>query len=66
MYERFVDLPLFMTPKQYAEFTGENLNSVRRKLNEGTIPGDKRGGKWTICRDAAFPNATREVTRHGE
>ena len=65
MYERFEDLPLFMTPKQYAEFTGENLNSVRRKLQEGTIPGDKKGGKWTICRDVAFRNAAAGVRSNG-
>lgn len=65
MYEKFEDLPLFMTPKQYAEFTGENLNSVRRKLQEGSIPGDKNGGKWTICRDAAFRVAAAGVSRDG-
>lgn len=65
-FERFEDLPLFMSPKQYAEFTGENLNSVRRKLQEGSIPGDKNGGKWTICRDVAFPNTARKAAAHGE
>ena len=65
MYERFEDLPLFMSPKQYAEFTGEHINTVRRKRQEGTIPGDKKGGTWVICRDAAFPNAVREVIGHG-
>lgn len=65
MYERFEDLPLSMSPKQYAEFTGENLNSVRRKLQKGDIPGDKNGGKWTIFRDVAFPNAARRAAGHG-
>ena len=55
MYENFEDLPLFMTPKQYAEVTGEHVNTVRAKLNAGTIPGDKQGGTWVICRDAVFP-----------
>ena len=66
MYEKFEDLPLFMTPKQYAEFTGENLNSVRRKLQNGDIPGDKNGGKWTICRDVAFRVAAQGVCRDGK
>lgn len=58
---RFEDLPLFMSPKEYAEFTGEHINTVYKKLVDGVIPGDKQGGTWVICRDAAFPNTTREV-----
>ena len=65
MYEKFEDLPLFMSPKQYAEFTGEHVNTVRAKLHAGVIPGDKRGGTWVICRDAAWPNTTREVIGDG-
>ena len=66
MYEKFEDLPLFMSPKQYAEFTGEHVNTVRSKLHAGIIPGDKRGGTWVICRDAVFPNAKREVIGDGK
>ena len=62
---KFEDLPLFLSPKEYAEFTGEHLNTVYKKLNNGEIPGDKKGGTWTICRDAAWPNATREVIGNG-
>lgn len=62
---RFEDLPLFLSPKQYAQFTGEHLNTVYKKLADGDIPGDKHGGTWSISRDAAFPNATRQVLGHG-
>ena len=65
MYKRFEDLPLFMSAKQYAQCTGENVNTVRLKLREGIIPGDKQGGTWVICRDAVFPNASREVIGDG-
>lgn len=60
-HTRFEDVPLFLSPKEYARLTGEHVNTVYKKLLKGEIPGDKRGGKWVICRDAAFPNASREV-----
>lgn len=58
---RFEDLPLFLSPKEYAELTGEHVNTVYKKLVNGELPGDKRGGKWVICRDLAFPNTARGV-----
>ena len=58
---RFEDLPLFLSPKEYAELTGEHVNTVYKKLDRGEIPGDKRGGKWVICRDLAFPNTAAGV-----
>ena len=63
--QKFEDMPLFMSAKQYAEITGVHLNTVYKKLSDGTIPDDKSGGTWTICRDAVFPNATREVIGNG-
>jgi excisionase family DNA binding protein len=56
MGKRFEDLPLFMTPAQLAECTGEHVNSIRRGIAEGRIPADKVNGRWRICRDAVFAN----------
>lgn len=64
MGKRFEDLPLFMTPAQLPECTGEHVNSIRRGIAEGRIPADKVNGRWRICRDAIFPNS-REVVGGG-
>lgn len=57
MGNRFDELPMFMTPRQLAEVTGEHVNSVRRGIAEGRIPADKVNGRWRISRDKVFPNA---------
>ena len=51
------DLPLFLTPMELAQVTGEHVNSIRRGISEGRIPADKVNGRWRICRDKVFPNA---------
>ena len=55
----FEDVPLFMTPSQLAQVTGEHVGSMRRGIIEGSIPADKVNGRWRICRDLVFPNASR-------
>ena len=60
---RFEDMPLFMTPAQLAEFTGEHEGSIRRGIKEGRIKADKVNGRWRICRDVVFPNASKGVTK---
>ena len=57
----FEDMPLFMTPNQLAEVTGEHVGSIRRGIIEGRIPADKVNGRWRICRDVVFANARREA-----
>ena len=57
MGNKFDDLPLFLTPQQLAQVTGEHVNSIRRGILEGRIPADKVNGRWRICRDKVFPNA---------
>ena len=57
MGNKFDELPMFMTPRQLAEVTGEHVNSVRRGITEGRIPADKVNGRWRISRDKVFPNA---------
>ena len=57
MGNKFDDLPLFLTPQQLAQVTGEHVNSIRRGIKNGRIPADKFNGKWLISRDAVFPNA---------
>lgn len=57
MGTRFDELPLFLTPDQLAQITGEHVNSIRRGILEGRIPADKVNGRWRICRDVVFPNA---------
>lgn len=59
----FESLPLFMTPKQLAEATGEHVNSIRRGIREGRIPADRVNGRWYICRDTVF-NMTKEALDH--
>lgn len=61
----FEDMPLFMTPNQLAEVTGEHVGSIRRGIIEGRIPADKVNGRWRICRDVVFANARRE-SAHGD
>ena len=50
-------LPMFLSPTQLAELTGEHVNSIRRGIVEGRIPADKVNGRWRICRDVVFANA---------
>ena len=57
MGNKLDELPLFMTPRQLAQVTGEHVNSIRRGITEGRIPADKVNGRWRICRDKVFPNA---------
>jgi hypothetical protein len=56
---KFEDVPLFMTPSQLADITGEHVGSIRRGISEGRIPADKVNGRWRICRDVVFANARR-------
>ena len=60
----YKDIPLFMTPKELADYTGEHVVSVRRGIAEGRIPADKINGRWRICRDAVFPNTEEELMRN--
>ena len=62
----FKALPLFLTPKQLAEITGEHEASVRRGIKEKRIPADLVNGRWRICRDLVFPNTMKGVNEHGE
>ena len=62
----FDDIPLFMTPKQLAEVTGEHEASVRRGIKEKRIPADLVNGRWRICRDLVFPNAKKGAKGNAE
>lgn len=66
MGNKFEDLPLFLTPQQLAQVTGEHVNSIRRGISEGRIPADKVNGRWRICRDKVFPNAGGGKDDQGE
>ena len=55
----FEEVPLCMTPKQLADVTGEHEGSIRRGIAEGRIPADKVNGRWRICREVIFPNASK-------
>ena len=57
--QSFDEIPLFLTPKQLAEVTGEHEASVRRGIKEKRIPADLVNGRWRICRDLVFPNAKK-------
>lgn len=65
MGNKFEELPLFLTPQQLADVTGEHVNSIRRGISEGRIPADKVNGRWRICRDAIFAN-TKEGLLFGK
>ena len=65
MKARFEDVPLFMTPSELAQVTGEHVGSIRRGIIEGRIPADKVNGRWRICRDVVFPNASRGTSYDG-
>lgn len=54
------DIPLFMTPAQLSELTGEHEGSIRRGIRENRIPADKVNGKWMICRDKVFKSLNGE------
>ena len=66
MGNRFDDLPLFLTPLELAQVTGEHVNSIRRGILEGRIPADKVNGRWRICRDAVFANAKMGLLEGGK
>lgn len=57
----FAEIPMFLTPGQLAELTGEHVGSVRRGCVEGRIPADKVNGRWLICRDTVFCNAKEAI-----
>ena len=62
---KFEDVPLFMTPNQLADITGEHVGSIRRGIAQGRIPADKVNGRWRICRDVIFANAKSAAAGHG-
>lgn len=61
MGNKFEDLPIFLTPTQLAELTGEHVGSIRRGIQEGRIPADKINGRWLIHRDTVFANTRKEL-----
>ena len=42
------NLPPLISTKKYAELTGENEQSIRRRCKAGTIPAIKNGRCWLI------------------
>ena len=66
MKARFEDVPLFMTPSELAQVTGEHVGSIRRGIIEGRIPADKVNGRWRICRDVVFANAKKGAKDDGD
>ena len=61
MSDKIEDLPMFMTPAQLANATGEHVGSIRRGILEGRIPADKVNGRWRISKQVVFPNAMKGV-----
>ncbi len=57
MPRTFDEIPLFLTPDQFAAITGRNADAVRRSIREGAIPADKVSNGWLISRDAVFKTA---------
>lgn len=55
--QTFEDIPMFLTPEQFAELTGRNVDNVRRNVRAGNIPADRVNRKYLIYRDAVFSNA---------
>ncbi len=55
--QTFEEIPVLLTPDQFAALTGRNADSVRRSIREGSIPADKVSNGWLISRDAVFKNA---------
>lgn len=47
MGNKFEELPLFLTPQQLADVTGEHVNSIRRSITEGRIP--RRQGERALA-----------------
>lgn len=39
---------LYLTPRQYAEVTGQHPASVRRKVRKGTLSGKREDGRWYV------------------
>lgn len=61
MGNKFEDLPLFLTPQQLAQVTGEHVNSIRCGITESRIPADKVNGRWRICHDPDVLKVTHAV-----
>ncbi len=57
MLQTFEEIPVLLTPDQFAAITGRNADAVRRSIREGAIPADKVSGGWLISRDVVFKNA---------
>lgn len=55
----YSDVPLFVSPKELSQITGEHEGSIRRGIKAGRIPADKVNGRWRICRDLVFPNTKK-------
>ena len=55
--QSFEEIPVLLTPDQFAELTGRNADAVRRSIREGQIPADKVNNRYLICRDVVFKNA---------
>ena len=63
--EKFEDLPMFLSPEQVAECTGMHVKSVRRCLNNGTIPGKKVGNRWCVYKYVLFDSSWEAVFANG-
>ena len=63
--EQFANLPMFLTIKQAAHYTGKHEGSIRRDIDTGALPADKVGGKLLICKEIMFPNTTKALIGNG-
>lgn len=62
------DVPVLMDPPAVARVLGRRLETVRKALSEGRLPGIKVGGGWLVRKDALMAHlgyAQWEIERYG-
>lgn len=48
----------YFTVGEVAKLTGSHVNTIRARLNDGTLQGRKLGGIWRIYRDSLIAERT--------
>lgn len=63
--EKFREIPLFMTIKEAAHYSGKHEGSIRRDIETGALAADRVGGKLLICKETMFPNTFKALMGNG-
>ena len=68
LHTDWLDVPVLMDPAAVAIVTGRNLETVRKALQDGRLPGRKAMGGWLVRKDELMAHLGYqpwEIERYG-